>query len=120
VLLGQVEPGRIDLDDIQQRLDRPEGQRIAESLREVGFGSVSQMLATYAGRYEDLRPWLRDAQINYDGNLRLQYMAGMALNVSPEGSIYQDMLGYRKYRSNLFTGSEEKVRVMRSVLETGR
>jgi spermidine synthase len=120
VLLGQVEPGRIDLDAIQERLDRPDGRRIAESLREVGFGSVAQMLATYAGRYEDLRPWLRDAQINYDGNLRLQYMAGMALNVSREGSIYQEMLGYRKYPSKLFAGSEEKVRVMRSVLDTGR
>ncbi|HKD76003.1 MAG TPA: fused MFS/spermidine synthase, partial [Ktedonobacterales bacterium] len=102
VLLGQVDPARIDLDAIQDRLDRPEGRRIAQSLREVGFGNAAQMLATYAGRYEDLRPWLRDAEINYDSNLRLQYMAGLALNVSREGAIYQEMLGYRKFPANLF------------------
>ena len=81
VLLGQAEPARIDVDAIQARLDRPDGQRIAASLREVGFGNALQMLFTYAGRAQDLKPWLRDAEINYDSNLRLQYMAGLALNV---------------------------------------
>jgi len=117
VLLGRVDPARIDLDAIQDRLDRPEGRRIAQSLREVGFGNAAQMLATYAGRNEDLRPWLRDAEINYDSNLRLQYMAGLALNVSREGAIYQEMLGYRKFPANLFAGSEDKLQVLRSVIQ---
>jgi spermidine synthase len=117
VLLGQVEPAHIDLDAVQDRIDRPEGRRIAESLREVGFGNAAQMLSTYAGRYEDLKPWLRDAEINYDSNLRLQYIAGMALNVSREGSIYQEMLGYRRFPSNLFTGSEDRLRALRMSLD---
>src|SRR5258708_15003152 len=118
VLLGQAEPARIDIDAVQARLDRPEGQRIAESLRQVGLGNAVQMLSTYAGRYDDLRPWLRDAEINYDGNLRLQYMAGMALNVSREGSIYNEMLSYRKWSSNLFTGSEDRLRALRLAVDS--
>jgi spermidine synthase len=117
VLLGQNDAAHIDVDSMQARLDRPEGQRIAESLHEVGFANVVQLLATYAGRYDDLKPWLRDAEINYDSNLRLQYMAGLALNVSREGSIYSDMLGYRRWSPALFTGNDESLRVLRSVVE---
>ena len=50
------------------------------------------LLATYAGQEPDLRPWLAGAEINRDGNLRLQYLAGLALNISMEGSIYNDIL----------------------------
>jgi len=117
VMMGQAEPQRIDVDAIQARLDRPEGQRAAASLREVGFGNFTQLLATYAGRYQDLKPWLRGAEINYDSNLRLQYMAGLALNVSQEGSIYADMMTYRRYPADLFAGSEERLRGVRAALE---
>ena len=116
VLMGQVDPSKIDVDAMQARLDRPEGRRVADSLREVGFGSVVQLLATYAGQEPDLRPWLAGAEINRDGNLRLQYMAGLALNVSKEGVIYNQMLTYRKFPDNLFAGSEERRRALRYAL----
>jgi len=35
-----------------------------------------------------LKSWLTGAEINLDGNLRLQYLAGLALNNSMEGAIY--------------------------------
>jgi spermidine synthase len=117
VLLGQVPPARIDMDAMQARLDRPEGMRATMSLREVGFANVLQLLSTYAGRSEDLRPWLHDAEINYDGNLRLQYMAGLALNVSREGSIYQEMLSYRRFPTDLFAGSPEKLQALRMAID---
>jgi spermidine synthase len=90
--------------------------RVADSLREVGFANVVQLLATYAGQEPDLRPWLAGAQINRDGNLRLQYMAGMALNVSQEGAIYNQMLAYRKFPDNLFAGSPERIPALRYAL----
>ena len=37
VLLGQVEPTRIDLDEIEARLMRPEYAPVARSLREIGL-----------------------------------------------------------------------------------
>jgi spermidine synthase len=78
---------------------------------------VVQLLATYAGQEPDLRPWLAGAQINRDGNLRLQYMAGLALNVSREGAIYSEMLGYRRWPDSLFTGAEDKKRALRYALD---
>ena len=116
VLMGQVDPVKIDVDAMQARIDRPEGQRVNDSLRQVGFGSIVQLLATYAGQEPDLRPWLSGAEINRDGNLRLQYMAGMSLNVSKEGLIYNQMLGYRKFPENLFAGSDERRRALRYAL----
>jgi spermidine synthase len=118
VLLGQAEPAHIGVDAIQARLDRPDGQRIAASLREVGFASAVQLLSTYAGRAEDLKPWLRDAEINYDSNLRLQYMAGLALNVSDENSIYSQMLAYRRFPPGLFAGSDDTLRALRAAIDT--
>ena len=46
-------------------------------------------------------------------------MAGMALNVSREGSIYNEMLSYRKFPANLFAGSEDRVRALRSAVDVG-
>ena len=117
-LMGQNEPAKINLDALQQRFDNPSYSRVVQSLREVGFGSMYDLLATYAGQDQDLKPWLRDAEINRDGNLRLQYLAGLALNISQEGYIYSDMLKYRQFPVNLFTGSEEKMQRLMSALST--
>jgi spermidine synthase len=106
VLLGQAEATRIDVDQLQEKLERPDQARVAQSMREVGFGSAIALLSTYAGQGPDLRSWLVDAEINLDGNLRLQYLAGLALNNSLEGAIYSQMLTYRRYPENLFVVSD--------------
>ena len=72
----------------------------------MGFAPPSQLLGTYAGQASDLRPWLADAEINRDGNLRLQYLAGLALNNNQEGEIYGAILQYRHYPDNLFKVSD--------------
>src|SRR5205814_1414004 len=110
VVLGQIEPARIDLDALAARLSRPDHARVLQSLQVVGFGSIPALLGTYAGQRSELDPWLRGAEINRDGNLRLQYLAGMALNISMEGTIYNQILRYRTFPRNLFAGSEERVR----------
>ena len=94
VLLGTVDPIRIDVDAIQARLQRPEYARVAQSLREIGMNSAVDLFSTYAGRKPDLEPWLRDATINRDRNLRLQYLAGLGLNLYQADVIYADMLRY--------------------------
>jgi spermidine synthase len=108
VLLGQAEPTKIDVDQLQEKLERPDQARVAASMREVGFGSAIALLSTYAGQGPDLRSWLADAEINRDGNLRLQYLAGLALNKSMEGAIYSQMLTYRRYPENLFVVSDQR------------
>ena len=95
VLFGQVEPTKINLDVIDAKLKPPEYAQVAQSLREIGFNSVVDLFSTYAGNAKDLAPWLKDAPINRDRNLRLQYLAGLGLNLYQSGPIYSEMLVYR-------------------------
>ena len=115
VLLGQEGPTRIDVDalDVRLRTD-PAYAPVAQSLREVGVGSAVDLFASYAGRAADLRPWLRDAAINYDGDLRLQYLAGLGLNANEGDRVYAEILKYRRYPDDLFVGSENTLAVLRS------
>lgn len=117
VLLGSAEPVHIDVDEIQQRLETDNYRAVAESLGAVGFQSALQLLATYAGRASDLAPWLRHAEINRDGNLRLQYLAGMAPNQYQEGAIYNEMVVYRQFPEELFSGSDGTRDALRIAIE---
>ena len=67
------------------------------------------LLATYAGQKSDLAPWYAGAELNRDGDLRLQYLAGWGINSSLEDFIYRQMSSYRRPPLNLFTGSAERV-----------
>jgi spermidine synthase len=117
VLLGQAEPGPINMDALEQKLRRPEYARVVASLEEVGLGSALDLLSTYAGRQDELRPWLKGAQINRDLNMRLQYLAGWGLNYNHPELIYRNLLMNRGFPKDLFTGSPESVHVLRVLLE---
>jgi spermidine synthase len=106
VLAGHANPQPISLDSIQARLNRPENQLAVQSLREVGFSSPLSLLTTYGGQARDLAPWLVNAEINRDSNLRLQYLAGMGLNSYQNAGIYDEMRQYRRYPDNLFMGAD--------------
>jgi len=116
VLLGQAEPARIDVDAMEQRLHRPDQAKVADSLREVGFFSATDLLSTYGGRGADLAPWLAGAEINRDLNLRLQYLAGMAASAQNAPAIYSEMLHFRAFPKDLITGSEGDLQTLRIVL----
>ena len=112
VLVGQVEPLRIDVDEMERRLSSPEYARVKESLRSIGVASALELLATYAGRPSDLSQWLQQATINRDRDLRLQYLAGMGMNMFQNEKIYADLLEYRRFPDNLFFGSEERMQAL--------
>jgi spermidine synthase len=116
VLLGQSDATRIDVGALQQRLERPDHARVAASLSDVGFASAIDLLATYAGRGPELRPWIADAQINRDRNLRLQYLAGMASTEFLGGAIYTAILSYRTSPDDLFVGDEAAKTALREAL----
>jgi spermidine synthase len=117
VLVGQVEPTTINLDEMEAKLASPEYAEVAQSLREIGLKSAVELFSTYAGQASDLRPWLEDAEINRDRNLRLQYLAGMGVNLYQNAAIYNEILKYRRFPDNLFTGSEPLVQALRAALE---
>jgi len=113
VLVGQLGTMKIDVDAIEARLAQPQYAIVAQSLREIGFNSATELFATFAGNEPMLRPWLADAQINRDRNLRLQFLAGMSLNMYDQAGIYSQMLQYRKYPDGLFTGTPERLAQIR-------
>ena len=116
VLLGQAGPAKINLDEIENRLAQPESSAVAASLHEVGFRSATDLFATYAGQARDLAPWLKDAQINRDRNLRLQYLAGLHANWYHSDDIYKAMIAYRKFPDTLFAGSDESIMTLKATM----
>jgi spermidine synthase len=116
VLLGQVEPLQIDVDEMQQRLSSPEYAQVARSLSEIGMHSAIDLFSTYAGRGPDLGAWMRDAAINRDRNLRLQYLAGLGLNLYQSDRIYSEMLAHARYPDGLFKGTDATLQTLREAI----
>jgi spermidine synthase len=118
VLLGQVEPLNLNVDALEDRWVRPDYVRVAQSLGAVNFRDAADVLATYAGRASDMKRWLAGADINDDMSMRLQYLAGMGVNFNDSASIYAEMLRYRRFPHDLFTGSEQGLRAVEDQLRT--
>ena len=112
VFMGQVEPLKVNVDEVQQRLDRPDYAPVRESLRGIGVPSALDLFATYAGGRSDLGQWTRGSDINTDADLRLSYLAGWGINSQLEDALYRDMLRYRKTPVGIFTGSPDKVQAL--------
>jgi spermidine synthase len=119
VLLGQVQPLRIDLDEVERRIDYRSDSAMAKSLAEIGMNSPVDLLATYAGRGADLKQWLRIAPINRDRNLRMQYLAGLGLNLDDAATIYAGLLAHRRFPEDMFFSAEGRVdSLRRAILES--
>ena len=89
------------------------------SLAQVGFETTVDLLATYLGRARDLRPWLAGAAINTDRNLRLQYLAGNAVNNNTGNEIRDAILRYRKFPSDLLVGESATLALREEMAEPG-
>lgn len=113
VLFAQAEPTRLDMDRLQDRLDRPDHALVKKSLSEVNFRSVVSLFSTYAGQASDLTGWTSTAEINTDRNLRLQYLAGMGFNSYIGAQILGEILQYRRFPEQLFVGSDRRRQMLR-------
>ena len=87
-----------------------------ESLNYVGFDSVNSLMATYAGNAPRMAEWIQGAPINTDKNMRLQYLAGMWFNSQVSQEILDEILEYYEFPEDIFSGSEEHVRSLRTKL----
>ena len=84
VFMGQMDPLHIDLDEVQQRVDREDYAPVRESLREIGVGSLFDLFSTYTGSASDLAPlgrgrgaqhgWRSEAELS--GGLGNQFEQG--------------------------------------------
>lgn len=105
VLVARLDEKPIDVDALEARLAQPEFETVKNSLSEVGYGSVFDLLRTYSGRGKELAPWVQGAEINEDRNLRLQYLAGLGYNEYLGTQIRNEILTYQTFPDDLFTGS---------------
>jgi spermidine synthase len=103
IILGSNEDYTIDESSIHERLRNP---AILQSLARAGFASRFDILRTYAGNAGTLAPWLRDAQINRDRNLRLQYLAGASLNADRPLEIRESIAAHFHFPEDLFVVSD--------------
>jgi hypothetical protein len=107
VMLGQPEATKINIEAVGRRLEDPANARIVASLEEVSITSLYSLFGSYAGQRTDLGPWLKDAVINHDRDLKLQYIAGLENNSYDNAKIFSDFTQYRKFPEDLFVASEE-------------
>jgi spermidine synthase len=74
------------------------------------------LLATYVGNAASLAPMLINAQINDDLNMRLQYIAGLGLNSVSSPQVYRQVLSYRTFPEDLFSGAGETLDTLRELI----
>ena len=120
VLFGQVDPAPINVDAAVEQFERVDNARAAESLRDIGFSSAIDLMSSYGGYGPDLVAWLKGAAINTDRDLRLQYLAGMGLNVDVQYQIYLELMKVRRFPPGLFTASAETLVLLRDAIERKR
>ncbi len=119
VLAGQLTPPSFDIDAMEARLATSDYRAVVQSLSDVGMNSAADLFATYTADKRTLAPWLQGALINHDRDLRLQYLAGLALNHAEEDTIYREMLIYWTRPTSLFRGSAPQLEALFSEMEAG-
>jgi spermidine synthase len=94
VVVGTIGDQEISPRTITQRLrsNRP----LQRALTEIGLPNSDALLGRFAADGAILSDWLRDAQINRDCNLRLQYLAGLTPESQTAQEIFQAMVHQRR------------------------
>ncbi|HEX6972894.1 MAG TPA: hypothetical protein VF147_00750, partial [Vicinamibacterales bacterium] len=82
----------------------------------VGFNGPIDLIGTYGGEATDLGDWMKDAAINRDRNLRLQYMAGMGASLYRGGEIYNSIAAYKRFPDKMFKGNPQLIEAVRAVM----
>lgn len=116
VIVGQTGTTLVDVEALNARFNGPAYARVKASLREVGINSTIDLFAGYSGQKTELEPWLADAQINRDWNLRLQYLAGIGKYSYEMDDIYLALDGLKKFPESLFRASDTWKDELRGVL----
>lgn len=113
VLIGSVDPVRININELESRLGQPSFAPVVKSLTEIGIDSVPDLIATYAGRAQDLSAFIGNTPVNNDLNMRLQFLAGMGVNSLSAPAVYREVLSYRTFPTDLITGSGDEMDLLR-------
>jgi spermidine synthase len=120
VFMGQLGPLKINLDTVQKRYSLPEHEPVRQSLRDIGVMNLFDLFSTYTGSAADLAPYVKNAAINTDGDLKLSYLAGWGINATLDDYLYRQMLRYRTTPTEVFTGSPANLQTLLAALGNGQ
>src|ERR1039458_1932431 len=107
VFMGQVAPFKVNIDEVEERLNQPNYALVAQSLRDIGIGSAIDLFATYAAKCSDLgqhhqRAGLRHGLHGAGSAVQSQYRRGRRApepaELRPGGAIparHRDRFRYR-------------------------
>ncbi len=127
---GQPEaPLKINIDEMQKYIDAHPA--VKQSLRDVDYGTQAvpgtceavELLATYAGTAPRMKDWTKGTEdlINYDRDLRLQYVAGLSVNQYQQVAIFNGILQNYSFPTEIFSGTPERMEALKQVMaNTGR
>ncbi len=111
VFVGSEQPLRIDVNEVQVRIDR--SPLLEASLREVKLGGAVSLLSTYGTSGRDMSAWLTNVPVNRDFSLKLEYISGLAINSHDADGIYAHMSANRTFPEQLFAGTPETLNGLR-------
>jgi spermidine synthase len=114
VMVGSAEPLSIDVSAIEAKLQQPEFAQVRQSLTDVNYPDAVSLFGTFAADASQLSGYLSDAQINRDRNLRLQYLAGMAVNRYEQADLYAKLKAAGGWKEGLFKGDEATLAQLRA------
>ena len=105
IIIGGVDRFKLRMNAIQAQLDQQ--PRLSQSLQDIEIHSAKDILVTFIGQKSDMDDWLANAELNLDRNLRLEYLAGEALDMNMRDQIFAKMVANRSYPFNLIDLSTE-------------
>jgi spermidine synthase len=117
ILLARDGDLRINPIALQYRLAQPQYLGVVRSLVESGFGSPLDLFSTFAGDRATMAEWLRDAPLNLDRNLRLQYVAGLRARPFEHEDTYAHLVARRAVPESLFAASADWLAQLRAALD---
>lgn len=117
VMLGQTAPLKVNFQQLQDRLDQSDHRDVKSSLEAIDLGTALSLMAKYAGNRSSMDAWLSDAELNHDGSLRLQYLAGMSLNSYQSAGIYRAMTRQRVYPSEIMFAPPQQETALKLLLD---
>lgn len=98
IAVGMLDETRLDPGLLTMELfTTPE---IRESLAYVGYGTPESFQDAFVAYGSELTDWLKDAEINRDSNLRLQYLAGLTQAPQSEQGILTTIRQHRRQTGN--------------------
>ncbi len=99
IAVGQLEPLTLDLAELERRIHA--NDKLEAKLDEVNLATIPSLMGQFAGRGDDLRPWLEGAEINRDASLRLEFLAGLSLWMTQADAIFKEIATYRRYPADV-------------------